>query len=218
MRKILGFAVVAALLAAGTAQAQYAAGPAASGFSLGVRLGYGIPMGDFDGGDPATGVPSTALGDVLSGQVPLQIDAMYRFDPNWSLGLYFQYGFASVSGSFCGTGFSCSASDPRVGAQVHDRVTSQGFVPWVGLGLGGEWTTITVESGGVSADVKANGFEFVNLQVGGDWLLSPAFRLGPYAQLSLAQFSTLEFLGVSGSLNKTTHEWLQIGLKGTFDL
>lgn len=215
MRKILGFAVVAALLAAGTARAQ---GP--SGFSLGLRLGYGIPMGDFDGGDPTAvpPIPSTALGDVLSGQVPLQIDAMYRFDPNWSLGLYFQYGFASVSNNFCGTGFSCSASDTRFGAQVHYRFASQGFVPWVGLGLGGEWTTITVESGGVSADVKANGFEFVNLQVGGDWFLSPAFRLGPYAQLSLAQFSTLEFLGVSGTLNKTTHEWLQIGLKGTFDL
>lgn len=214
MRKILGFAVVAAFLAAGTARAQ---GP--SGFSLGLRLGYGIPMGDFDGGDPATGIPSTALSDVLSGQVPLQIDAMYRFDPNWSLGLYLQYGFASVSSNFCGTGYSCSASDVRFGVQVHYRFTSQGFVPWVGLGLGGEWSSITIEGGGLSFDVKASGFEYVNLQVGGDWLLSPAFRLGPYAQLSLAQYSTLEALGVSGSItNKTMHEWLQLGLKGTFDL
>lgn len=214
MRKILGFAVVAAFLTAGTARAQ---GP--SGISLGLRLGYGIPMGDFDGGDPATATPSTALGDVLSGQVPLQIDAMYRFDPNWSLGLYFQYGFASVSNNFCGTGYSCSASDTRFGVQVHYRFTSQGFVPWVGLGLGGEWSTITVEAGGISADIKASGFEYVNLQVGGDFFLSPAFRLGPYAQISFAQYDTISAAGFSFSVaNKTMHEWLQIGLKGTFDL
>ncbi len=213
MRKILGFAVVAAFLAAGTARAQ-----APSGFSLGVRLGYGIPMGDFDGGDPALSIPSTPMSDMLSGQVPLQIDAMYRFDPNWSLGLYLQYGFASVSSTFCTTGYSCSASDTRFGVQLHYRFPSQGFMPWVGVGLGGEWSTITAEAGGVSADFKANGFEYLNLQLGGDWLLSPAFRLGPYVQLSVAQFSSIDFAGVSYTLNKTTHEWLQFGIKGTFDL
>ncbi len=208
MRKILGLAVVAAFLAAGTARAQ---GP--SGFSLGVRLGYGVPMGDFDGGDPAAGFAATPMSDMLSGQVPLQVDAMYRFDPNWSLGLYFQYGFASVASATCG-GLSCSGSDTRFGAQLHYRFTSPGFVPWVGLGFGGEWSTITVSG----IDLNASGFEFVNLQIGGDWLLSPAFRLGPYVQLSFSQFSTVEVLGFSGTLNKSTHEWLQFGLKGTFDL
>ncbi len=221
MRKVLGIAVVAVLFAAGTAQAQ---GPAASGFSLGARVGYGIPMGDADGGDPATGVPATKMSDLFSGQFPLQLDAMYRFDRSWSVGLYFQYGIASVADTTCVSGLSCSASDLRFGAQVHYRFDSQGFIPWVGLGIGGEWSSVTLKGPGGTADIKPSGFEFLNLQLGGDWLLSPNFRLGPYVQFSLAQYDTLEvtvpgFPSVSGSIaNKTTHEWLQFGLKGTFDL
>ncbi len=221
MRKMLGFAVVAAFLAAGTARAQ---GP--TGFSLGLRLGYGIPMGDVHAGNASLGIASYKLSDLVDGQVPLQVEAMYRFDPSWSLGLYFQYGFAFVSDVYCpaGTGVSCSARDVRFGAQVHYRFPSQGFVPWVGLGFGGEWGTVTAEFMGFSGDVaEVSGFEFVNLQIGGDWLLSPAFRLGPYIQFSLAQYSTVKELGVSGTLeslpvDKSTHEWLQFGLKGTFDL
>jgi hypothetical protein len=216
MRTIAGIAVAVALSVSSTARAQV---PAASGFSLGARLGFGIPMGDADGGDAAAAVPSTRLSDIFSGQLPLQIDAMYRIDPHWSLGLYFQYGFAFVASATCPSGVSCTASDIRFGGQVQYRFDSQGFVPWVGLGIGGEWGTITGSSGGVSADIDISGFEFANFQVGGDWLVSPMFRVGPYLQLTLAQYDTYKALGQTISLpDKTMHEWLQIGVKGTFDL
>lgn len=222
MRKILGFAVVAAFLAAGTAQAQAPAG----GFSLAARVGYGVPMGDVDAGSALYGIPSYKLSDFVSGQVPIQLDAMYRLDRNWSFGLYFQYGFASVSDVYCpaSSGLSCSARDTRFGAQVHYRFDSPGFVPWVGLGIGGEWASVSAEVFGFSGDIaEVSGFEFVNLQIGGDWLISPLFRLGPFVQLSVAQYSTVKELGPSGTLetlpvDKATHEWLQFGLKGTFDL
>ncbi len=223
MRKILGVAVVVALLAAGTAQAQ---GPAASGFSLGARVGYGIPMGDADGGDALAGIPAVKLSDVVDGQIPLQVDAMYRFDRNWSIGLYFQYGFAFVSDTYCppSTGLSCSASNLRFGGQVHYRFDGQGFLPWIGLGIGGEWGTVTGEVLGFSGTIlEVSGIEFANLQVGGDWVISPNFRLGPYVQLSFAQYDTVKQIDVNLQLvpvlvSKTTHEWLQFGVKGTFDL
>lgn len=215
MRTIAGIAVAVVLFASGTAQAQ---APAASGFSLGARLGYGIPLGSADGGDPAAGIPSTSLSDVFSGQVPLQLDAMYRLDKNWSLGLYLQYGFAFVASATCPSGISCSAHDIRFGGQVQYRFDAQGFMPWVGVGIGGEWGTITGSSGGVSADIDISGFEFANLQVGGDWLVSPMFRAGPFLQMTFAQYDSYKALGQTITLpNKTLHEWLQLGVKGTFD-
>lgn len=216
MRKILGFAIVVAFLAAGTARAQ-----APSGFSLGARLGYGISMGDF-AGDNAT-YAATPMSDMFKGQVPLQLDAMYRFDPSWSIGVYLQYAKTFMASAFsdatCIGGVSCSASDVRFGVQAHYRFPSQGFVPWVGLGLGGEWNTITLEYLGASGDIKSSGFEYLNLQIGGDWLLSPIFRLGPYVQLSLAQYDSMSAAGYTVTFpSKSMHEWLQFGLKGTFDL
>ncbi len=211
MRKILGAAVLFTLLAAGSARAD-----AQSGLSLGLRVGYGVAMGEADSGEN--------LSDFYSGQVPLQVDAMYRFDKNWSFGLYFQYGFAFISSTICpsGSGVSCSGTDTRLGAQVHYRFDSQGFIPWVGLGIGYEWSSISASAGGASVDiVKLDGFEYLNLQIGGDWLVSPNFRLGPYLQFTLAQYENAQIpvLGLSGSIASTAmHEWLQFGVKGTFDL
>lgn len=215
MRTIAGIAVAMALSIPGTARAQ---APAASGFSLGARLAYGIPLGDADGGDPAAAIAATKLSDIFSGQVPVQLDAMYRIDRNWSLGLYFQYGFAFVASGTCPSGISCSAHDLRFGGQVQYRFDGQGFMPWLGVGIGGEWATVTASSGGVSADIDISGFEFANLQVGGDWLASPMFRVGPFLQVTFAQYDTYKAVGQTITLpNKTLHEWLQLGVKGTFD-
>lgn len=210
MRKILGMAVIAATLAAGTAQAQ---APAVSGFSLGARVGYGIPMGDAD----ATFTQS----DLVSGMVPLQLDVGYRFNPSWQLGLYFQYGFASVADAYC-VGLqganSCSGSNVRFGAQVLYTFAGEGFSPWIGLGLGFEWQNITLDYGILTADAQLSGFEFLILQVGGDWKVSPTFKMGPFVSFSLGSYDTYSLAGVSGSIASTgTHEWLQLGLKGSFD-
>ena len=212
MRKVLGVVIVVALLAAGTAQAQ---GTPASGISLAARVGYGIPMGDADA--------TISQSDTVSGMVPLQLDATYRFNPNWQFGLYFQYGFATIGDLFCTSGgalvgVSCSGSNVRFGAEVMYTFASQGFSPWIGLGLGYEWQNVTAEAGGVSVDVQLSGFEYLNLQLGGDWRLSPNFKMGPFVSFSFASYDSISAAGVSGSIASTaTHEWLQLGLKGTFD-
>ena len=214
MRKLLGIAVVTALFAAGSARA----GPE-SGFSLGARLGYGIPIGDADGGDPLGGVPAAKMTDLVSGQIPIQLDATYRFDRNWQFGLYFQYGIAFASDTFCPAGVSCSASNVRFGAEAMYTFASEGFSPWLGVGIGYEWLNLTAEALGTSVDFQVSGFEYLNLQLGGDWKLSPTFKVGPFVSFSLASYDSLSVAGLSGDIaNTTTHEWLQFGLKGTFDL
>jgi hypothetical protein len=68
-----------------------------------------------------------------------------------------------------------------------------------------------------------HGFEFFNLQAGLDLLPSEEtnFALGPFIALSLAQYSnaTVKANGEQGSgevTDKGIHEWLTLGIRGTF--
>ncbi len=108
------------------------------------------------------------------------------------------------------------------------------FDPWIGLGMGYEWLTIS-ESGtltvaGVSeafdGNVTGKGLQFINLQAGGDCHVSPAFGLGPFISFSAGQYSsyssTVTAAGVeqkqSGDISQGTHEWLTLGVRGQFNI
>lgn len=181
-----------------------------SGLSLGARVGYGIPMGDARAG--------ISLGDVVSGQVPVQLDATWRFDRSWRLGLYAQYGFAQVAGAFCPAGASCSGDNLRLGVQAAYAFAAADWSPWIGAGVGVEWQTATVSTGGVSSDLRLFGFEMLNLQAGVDWRPSAGLALGPFVSFALGQYQTVTSGAASASLSTALHEWLQFGVKGTFDL
>ena len=181
-----------------------------TGLSLGARVGYGIPMGDARAG--------ISLGDVVSGQVPVQLDATWRFDRSWRLGLYAQYGFAQVAGAFCPAGASCSGDNLRLGVQAAYAFAAADWSPWIGAGVGVEWQTATVSTGGDSSDLRLFGFEILNLQAGVDWRPSAGLALGPFASFALGQYRTVTSGGASESLATALHEWLQLGVKGTFDL
>ncbi|MGC4064078.1 MAG: hypothetical protein QM784_05445 [Polyangiaceae bacterium] len=76
---------------------------------------------------------------------------------------------------------------------------------------------------GVDASAGAHGFEFLNLQGGADFKLSPAFGLGPFVSFSLGQYGTMNQKGPgidsSDSIdNKAFHEWLTLGVRGAFTL
>ncbi len=216
MRKILGIAVFAILFTATPAHADQN-----QGLSLGLRLGLGFPIGKADGG-----ATTTDISESVPMKIPIWFEAGYRFDKNWYLGAYFQWGPATTKN--CPPGDTCSASDQRLGVNFHYRFDSGGFVPWVGAGFGYEWLNATQETSvfgaPVTIEAQESGFEFLSLQVGGDWTISPAFKLGPYLCFSIAQFTEVSasvtgFGSASGSItDKAVHEWLQVGLKGTFDL
>lgn len=190
-----------------------------SGVEVGARLGYGIPLGKVH----SMGDGDNALSDSISGQIPLQLDLGYRLDPQLLLGGYFQYGIAFPSDDACDPdGVSCSASNVRLGlqAQYHfDPITVDGA--WIGGGIGYEWMTVHVEAGGIDGSVQVRGFEFLNLQGGYDFVVADKLRVGPYALLSIGQYSgsTVETAGISQSNSideKAIHSWLMLGVKGSY--
>jgi outer membrane protein W len=189
-------------------------------FVIGARLGYGIPMGDGSEGE--------AMSDGLSGQIPIWLDLGYMVTPNIMVGLYGQYGFGLLSSDMndaCDTqSIDCSASIVRLGIQGQYHLSpAEKFDPWLGLGIGYEWATLSQSAGGVSLSTTTKGFEFVNLQGGLDYKLSPAFGIGPFLSFSLGQYGSYSSSGggqsASGDIDKTAiHEWLTFGVRGAFTL
>ncbi len=209
MKKILSAVVVAAALTfAGTAQAQ---------FALDLKMAYAIPTGNVING--------IALSNSTSGAIPFEVAGRYRFTPNLSAGLYFQWGPAFLKSSFCDVGLSCSASDMRLGVEVMYGFNPTGMNPWVSLGTGWEWSFASATAGGLSATSQTNGWEYFNIQTGIDFPLSKLFGLGPYVGYfggSFTSWSATDSNGVYtsgtyGSGVAAFHGWFQIGAKGTFN-
>jgi hypothetical protein len=197
-----------------------------TGIEVGLRSGYAIPMGDAAGGSP-----STSLSNVFSGVIPIWVDAGYRFNPNMMVGAFFQYGIAMLntgSGSTlqgCGqNGVSCSGSDMMFGAQFHYHLMpDQTIDPWAGVGIGYEIATANLSSGNVSGSQSLSGFQFFNLQIGGDYKVMPNLGIGPFVMFSLGSYGNCN-TSVGGqsqscpNYQSGTHEWLTFGIRGAYDI
>jgi hypothetical protein len=210
--KLLAVALVlvgsAALAQAPAPETQADQMAAIKGVEVGLRLGYAIPMG--------SAVSGTSLSDTTSGQIPLQLDAGYRFDQNWFAGAY--VGFGIVLPKNCPAGDSCSGNDLRFGVEGQYHLSQLGlsFDPWLGLGVGYEIGHASDNSG--SSNLK--GLEFANLSLGANFRMSPNFGLGPVLGLTLGQYSTISSGDASVDVGdaKAMHMWLQLGVRGVFDL
>jgi hypothetical protein len=198
------------------------AAPEDSGIDLGLRLGYGIPLGIIG--------QDLKLNDYVTGQVPIWIDAGYRFTPNIIAGLYFQYGFGFLADNICPSPADCSAHDIRVGIQGQYRfLPKETANPWLGIGFGYEWLGLSVSAttpvGSIDASIDAHGFEFVNLQGGVDFKVAEGVGIGPFLSFSLDEYSNASastsglaaFSGSGEIQNKALHEWLTLGVRATFD-
>ncbi len=188
----------------------------AQGIELGVRVGYGIPLG--------SAAQNAKWSDQIKGMIPFWFDVGYRIDPNWYVGGFFQFGLGFVPSGLCTTGLSCSENDLRFGLNVHYHfLPAETFDPWIGLGAGYEIWNYNVSAAGVSGSAQLKGFEFGNAQLGLDYKFSPTFAVGPFVTFTVAQFSdqsgSVAGFSSSGSIdNKAIHEWLIFGLRGVFDL
>lgn len=189
------------------------------GVDLGVRVGYALPFGNFNGDDKVS--------DNLSGAIPLVLEAGYRINANFTVGALFQLGIAQVKENDttdCGGGVNCSAKVWRAGVEALYNFNLDSVVtPWVGLGVGYEWMTLSVSAGGLEGSATIKGWEFATLHVGADYRVTPQLALGPFASFSLAQYSSasMEAGGVSQSMDlmdKKMHEWLQLGVRGKFGI
>lgn len=220
MRKVLVLGAIAVAVLLPTASMAQ--------FTLGARLGFAPAMGDAFK-DATTGEASK-MSDGVKSQIPFQLDAAYRVSKEVAIGAYFAYGFGQVGGLFkddCdANGQDCSAHDVRLGLQAFYSFTqvSPQFVPWAGIGFGYEWGTAEASGGGLPDEsLTFKGWEYLNLQLGGDYMLSPQFGIGPYIMFSIAQYSEAEIesggFSISGDIEKkAVHEWLGFGVRGKFDL
>ena len=200
---------------------------------LGFRTGYGISLGKVDD------EPDGEMSKAIKGQVPLWFDLGARFSDHYYLGAYFSYGFgikgdavknlcASAEALSPGVDLSCSTRDLRFGIQYLYHVKPPGQLdPYFGVGLGYEWMamdfTASANGSSVSNTETAHGLEFLNVQLGLDVPVAESAALGPFAAFALGQYSGLSVSGdttsASGEVaNKTLHEWLFFGLRGTFAL
>lgn len=211
MKKVLSTVVVAAALAfAGTAQAQ---------FALDLKAGYAFPTGSVGSGQ--------TMSDFWSGSLPLGVDARYRFTPNISAGVYFQWNPAFAASAFCNNvdlGATCSGSDMRLGLEVMYGFNPAGMNPWVSLGTGWQWTNISASLGGETAGFTFSGWEYFNVQAGVDFPLSKLFSIGPYLGYFGGTYTNVTGTGSNpvgsqtiDSAFRTFHGWFQIGAKGTFN-
>jgi len=216
MRKltVLGV-VVAAFLAPAAARAQ---------FTLGARLSYAIPGGSAFKDD--TGA-ELKMSDGFASNIPLELDLGWNLSPDVNLGVYIGYGWtqlASKEKDACSAGgLSCSAHQVRYGIQgtwTFNKVTGV-LVPWVGLGTGWESLSEKGDVAGSSVTVTLTGWEMLNLQLGADVRSEGKFRWGPFVAYSFGQFgkAKAESGGVSASADvpsKTTHTYLQFGIRGNW--
>jgi hypothetical protein len=183
---------------------------------LGLGVGYGLPMGDV--------VKHEKLSDLYSAEIPIELEASYRFTHAISAGVYVGYGLGLVSSKEVE---GVKASD------VYDSIASWRFgvqgeyefgkvgpaLPFAALRVGYVTESIGLKGG---ETMKASGWEYLTLIGGADFEVAESFGVGPFASFSLGQYTTEEVPGFESesipSEERAMHQWLTIGLRGAFTL
>lgn len=195
---VLAAAAAAALLVPSAGSAQ---------LSLGLRAGYAKALGDLQ------------ESELVSDQIPIQLDLDYRLFLGLTLGLYGSYGSADVDGADVGCaadGVSCTGRTFRAGVQATWTVPTPLVKPWIGAGVGYEWVRIARSNAGTA---KASGLEAFNAQLGVDLALG-YFRVGPFVTYTLSRYdaSTLADDTVAASdLETAKSGFLYYGLRVRLD-
>jgi hypothetical protein len=215
------------LLVALPAAAQRGPPPAGdSGFVLSARLGVGFPGGEISDDLGAAGEPvSPSLDELVEWKIPLWFELGYRFNPRIWMGLFLEAAAAEVEDRLCPTGRECDAYDLRLGLDLQFHLAPRATVdPWLGFGFAVELLVVE-ETGGAAGDGGTTfaGIEFPLVEGGLDVELSPRFSLGPWAAVSLGQFtSRTTELGGSDRRDpiddRALHWWYQGGVKATIKL
>lgn len=203
-----------------------------SGFSAGLRLGVGLPLGKA-GEDPFGA--ERDLKDLTPWRAPVWVDLGYALSGAVTIGVYAQAGVGGVGDSCIG---DCDWSDIRAGAQAEWRFLPGAPVnPWLGVGLGWEWLSFRQLISGMVPDEMGNlvtatgrvsekfGGPELMLHGGVDFQVEDALRVGPYASATVGQYLTDSFectppnglCPPDGSIDGSAlHSWVSVGLRGAY--
>lgn len=185
--------------------------------TLGLRAGWAPSFGDAS--------KTTPMDEVAQSQLPvLQLDALWRFGGpggRFAAGAYYSYGLGqlgdAISDACDAQAAECSVRIHRLGLQATYAITqlSLRYVPWLGAGIGYEWANERVAGAAGSVFKRDSGWEFLNLQAGGDFAFGSRWAVGPFVQLSFGRYSSADGNAIA---EKAWHEWLTLGLRGKVDL
>lgn len=159
--------------------------------------------------------------DVVSSQIPLQLDAVWRLGAALDAGAYASYGPGFAGGC---RGADCSASSVRAGLQVQRSfaATVAGGLPWLGAGAGWEWATVRRGPPGGEVTWRWSGPEGL-VEAGLAWSLGRRVSLGPYLLLALGSYGEVSLDADGGAASspvgdRSLHAWLHAGVRGRIDL
>jgi hypothetical protein len=231
MRKWTGGLLIATLVAAPPARAQYALEDPESGLGeLSLNAGFTLPLGNASNAANVN-TNGVAMSDAINFAIPFGIEVGYRIAGVVFVGGTFSYGaFGSPSSSAiasCATaGFSCHSNFVRAGISVQWHfLGSRGSDPYVGVGTSYEWLNISASSDTVSANVQYKGFNWVEIPIGWDFRLGRNVRFGPFVNFAFAKY--YQYGGssdVSSGINtgvvnipaKAIHFWIGFGIRVVF--
>jgi hypothetical protein len=204
-----------------------------TGFTTGLRLGVGVPLGKA-GQDILTG-DERDLSELTSWRAPIWIDVGYSPSGSTTLGAYMQVGVGG-NGDACIA--DCDWSDIRIGASAEWRLLPGAAAdPWLGVGLGYEWLSYRVlisamvaDANGVLQTVRGRATERFGgpelmLHGGVDFQVDDALRIGPYASATVSQYLTDSFrcqpqtdlCPEDGSIDGAGfHSWIGVGVRGAY--
>lgn len=188
--------------------------PPRTGFQMDIRTGYSIPMGNI--------YKDAKLSDTSSGQVPLILDIGAKVIPELFLGGYFGIGFGGAGGTTSDQCKARNASCASVGlsfgieAQYH-ILPANSVNPWVGYGLGFQSLGLGSDVNGTTTSLGFGGFEFARFMGGVDFRVTRVFGVGPFVDLSMAKYGTVNNGSNSADIPETAiHEWLTLGARFVF--
>ena len=121
-------------------------------------------------------------------------------------------------------GVTCSVSDIRLGIDAHFHLNpGASFDPWLGVGAGYEWLALSVSNGGQNGSLTTSGFEYLNVQLGGDIGVARDLAVGPFVSLSAGEYRSETMNGVTGTIaqditDQSFHEWLLFGVRAVYSI
>jgi hypothetical protein len=185
-----------------------------SGFEFGIRLGLQAPggkMSSLTGGGFDNG-QNTPLSDFTGSGFDFILDVGHRVNRTFYYG--FQLSLAPSLGAGSGDP-GTSIHNLRVGADlmVHPQIHTlpDALDPYFGFGV--NYDSLTLSQGGTSISVY--GMEFANLQVGVDYLVTPAVSAGVFFSTSFAMYFGAD---QADTQNAELHEWFTFGIRGAYRL
>jgi hypothetical protein len=215
--RILAFLMV--VLPAALAAAQGAPVPD-RGAEVAVRTGLAIPFGSTAEGSDFDQYASSAI--------PLLVEAGFRVDSHLFLGGRFGYAFPNLKNpnNVC-TNASCDGSVITLGIEgIYRLMPEETFAPWLGVGLGYDWTSVdvTAQNANLGGSATYSGFQGI-LMAGGDYRVNQQLVLGPALEASFGRFDTVatetrlggSTTSMEADITDTAwHTWITLGIRGAW--